>query len=35
MEDNNFGILAKIQDEVHRFAIKFHRDKQSKKLFSK
>ena len=35
MDNNNFGILAKIQDEVHRFVIKFHRDKQSKKLFSK
>lgn len=33
--NNNFTILAKIQDEVHRFVIKFHRDKQSKKLFSK
>jgi excinuclease ABC subunit C len=29
-----FRSLAKIQEEVHRFAIKFHREKQSKKLFS-
>ena len=35
MNNNNFNILAKIQDEVHRFVINFHRDKQSKKLFSK
>jgi excinuclease ABC subunit C len=35
MDNNNFNILAKIQDEVHRFVINFHRDKQSKKLFSK
>jgi excinuclease ABC subunit C len=31
--DKNFIIFGKIQEEVHRFAIKFHRDKQSKKLF--
>ena len=34
IKDNmNFTMFGKIQDEVHRFAIKFHRDKQSKKLF--
>ena len=33
LENKNFSLLAKIQDEVHRFAIKFHREKQSKKLF--
>jgi len=33
MDNLNYSILAKIQDEVHRFAIKFHRDKKSKKLF--
>ncbi len=32
-DDLNFTMFGKIQDEVHRFAIKFHRDKQSKKLF--
>jgi excinuclease ABC subunit C len=32
--NKNFSLLAKIQDEVHRFAIKFHREKRSKKLFS-
>jgi excinuclease ABC subunit C len=30
----NFVLLSKVQEEVHRFAIKFHRDKQSKKLIS-
>lgn len=29
--DQLFKLLASIQDEVHRFAIKFHRDKRSKK----
>jgi len=34
IKDNlNFTMFGKIQEEVHRFAIKFHRDKQSKKLF--
>jgi excinuclease UvrABC nuclease subunit len=33
LSNKNFSLLAKIQDEVHRFAIKFHREKQSKKLF--
>ena len=33
LENKNFSLLAKIQDEVHRFVIKFHREKQSKKLF--
>jgi excinuclease UvrABC nuclease subunit len=28
-------LFGKIQEEVHRFAIKFHREKQSKKLFLK
>jgi len=32
-DDINFVMFGKIQEEVHRFAIKFHRDKQSKKLF--
>jgi excinuclease ABC subunit C len=34
-EGKNFTLFGKIQEEVHRFAIKFHREKQSKKLFSK
>jgi excinuclease ABC subunit C len=29
--DQLFKLLAKIQEEVHRFAINFHRDKRSKK----
>lgn len=29
-----FQFLTRIQDEVHRFAIKFHREKQSKRLVS-
>jgi excinuclease ABC subunit C len=33
MDDKNFTMFGKIQEEVHRFAIKFHREKQSKKLF--
>ena len=32
-DDLNFTMFGKIQEEVHRFAIKFHREKQSKKLF--
>jgi excinuclease ABC subunit C len=32
-QDKSFQTLAKIQEEVHRFVIKFHREKQSKKLF--
>jgi excinuclease ABC subunit C len=32
-DDINFTLFGKIQEEVHRFAIKFHREKQSKKLF--
>lgn len=34
MSNPNFVLLSKVQEEVHRFAIKFHRDKQSKKLLS-
>jgi excinuclease ABC subunit C len=34
MSNPNFVLLSKVQEEVHRFAIKFHRDKQSKKLIS-
>ena len=34
-DGKNFTLFGKIQEEVHRFAIKFHREKQSKKLFSK
>ncbi len=34
LSNDSFTLLAKIQEEVHRFAIKFHRDKQSKKLIS-
>jgi excinuclease ABC subunit C len=32
-DDINFVMFGKIQEEVHRFAIKFHREKQSKKMF--
>lgn len=31
--NKNFIIFSKIQEEVHRFVIKFHREKQTKKLF--
>jgi len=31
--NNNFVLLSKIQEEVHRFVIKFHRKKESKRLF--
>lgn len=31
--DKDFTMFAKIQEEVHRFVIKFHREKQTKKLF--
>ena len=31
--DKVFTMFAKIQEEVHRFVIKFHREKQTKKLF--
>jgi excinuclease ABC subunit C len=34
MDSLNYSGLAKIQDEVHRFAIKFHREKRTKKLLS-
>ena len=34
MSNPNFVLLSKVQEEVHIFAIKFHRDKQSKKLIS-
>ena len=34
MQEKNFTTLSKIQEEVHRFAINFHRKRQSKKLFS-
>lgn len=30
----NFSLLGKVQEEVHRFAVKFHREKQNKKLLS-
>jgi excinuclease UvrABC nuclease subunit len=33
-DNTNFSILGKIQEEVHRFAVKFHREKQGKKLIS-
>jgi len=29
-----FTLLGRIQEEVHRFAIKFHREKQTKKLLN-
>jgi excinuclease ABC subunit C len=32
--DKIYSVLGKIQEEVHRFAIKFHREKQSKKLLN-
>ena len=31
---NVFSILGRVQEEVHRFAIKFHRDKMSKKVLN-
>jgi excinuclease ABC subunit C len=34
-DQKDFTLFGKIQEEVHRFAIKFHREKQSKKLFLK
>jgi excinuclease ABC subunit C len=34
LSDNSFTKLAKVQDEVHRFAIKFHRERKSKKLLN-
>jgi excinuclease UvrABC nuclease subunit len=33
-ENSNFSLLGKVQEEVHRFAVKFHREKQNKKLLS-
>ena len=30
---NNFILLSKIQEEVHRFVIKFHRKRETKRLF--
>lgn len=35
MDSLNYSVLAKVQDEVHRFAVKFHREKYSKKLLNK
>ena len=35
LDSGNYSVLAKIQDEVHRFAVKFHREKYSKKLLNK
>jgi len=32
--DKVYSVLGKIQEEVHRFAIKFHREKQTKKLLN-
>ena len=32
--DKIYSVLGKIQEDVHRFAIKFHREKQSKKLLN-
>jgi excinuclease ABC subunit C len=34
-DQKDFTLFGRIQEEVHRFAIKFHREKQSKKLFLK
>lgn len=34
LKDSNYLILGKVQEEVHRFAINFHRKKESKKLFN-
>jgi muramoyltetrapeptide carboxypeptidase LdcA involved in peptidoglycan recycling len=34
LSDYNYQILGLVQEEVHRFAINFHRKKESKKLFS-
>lgn len=35
MDSLNYSVLAKVQDEVHRFAVKFHRERYSKKLIGK
>lgn len=34
LSDNSFTKLAKVQDEVHRFALKFHRERKSRKLLN-
>lgn len=34
MDNLNYSVLAQVQDEVHRFAVKFHREKKSKKLLT-
>jgi excinuclease UvrABC nuclease subunit len=33
MSNHFFTILGEIQEEIHRFVIKFHREKESKKMF--
>jgi excinuclease ABC subunit C len=35
MDSLNYSVLAKVQDEVHRFAVKFHRERYSKKMIGK
>jgi len=33
LSNTNYSFLGKVQEEVHRFAINFHRKKESKKIF--
>lgn len=33
LSNTNYSLLGKVQEEVHRFAINFHRKKESKKIF--
>lgn len=34
LSNNSFTVLGEIQEEIHRFVIKFHREKESKKMFN-
>lgn len=34
LSNNCFTILGEVQEEIHRFVIKFHREKEGKKMFS-
>ena len=33
LSNTNYSVLGKVQEEVHRFVINFHRKKESKKIF--